>query len=157
MYKITIQHAADSAAFIPQSTALRKWAKKALREQIPSAEATIRIVSLEEMTELNSTYRRKQGPTNVLSFPFDMPEEIAIDIDIPILGDIVICADVVNREAAEQNKPPEAHWAHMIIHGMFHLLGYDHEVESEAEVMEALEIDVMKKLGFPNPYQLSEQ
>lgn len=154
MYRIIIQQMTDNI-FVPRPTLLRKWAKTTLMQQAPekkitSAEVTLRIVDVTEMTELNSTYRHKQGPTNVLSFPFSMPDEV--DMPVPILGDIVICAEVVNREAQEQHKSPEAHWAHMVIHGIFHLLGYDHEIESEAEVMESLEIDVMKALGFPNPY-----
>lgn len=87
----------------------------------------------------------------MLSFPFAISEEV--DIDIPILGDIVICAEVVNQEAEDQGKPRDAHWAHMIVHGIFHLLGFDHETEDEAEVMESLEIAIMQTLGFDNPYQ----
>jgi probable rRNA maturation factor len=103
---------------------------------------------------LNSTYRQKTGPTNVLSFPFDLPEDI--QLDMPILGDIVVCADVVNREAQEQHKTLDVHWAHMIIHGVFHLLGYDHETDHDAEKMERLEINVMQSLGFNNPYETRE-
>ena len=103
------------------------------------------------MSELNSTYRQKNGLTNVLSFPFTMPEDV--QIDIPILGDIVVCAEVVNREADEQSKPQEAHWAHMIVHGVFHLLGYDHETDKDAEIMESLETEIMQSLGYANPYE----
>jgi probable rRNA maturation factor len=155
MYKIIIQYAvAKNAA--PTSSLLRKWAKKALSRKVESASVTIRIVDVEEMSDLNSTYRHKKGPTNVLSFPFSIPNDIGIDIDMPILGDIVICADVVDREAREQNKVREAHWAHMIVHGIFHLLGYDHETDREAEVMESLEIEIMQALEFPNPYETGE-
>lgn len=153
MYQITIQHAADKA-LAPKSTLLRQWAKKALSRKIDSADVTIRIVDTEEMTDLNSTYRHKNGPTNVLSFPFVTPDNI--DIAIPILGDIVICSDVVNREADEQEKMRNAHWAHMIVHGVFHLLGYDHENDKDAEVMEKLEIETLDKLGFKNPYETGE-
>lgn len=153
MYQIITQYVADKA-LAPSTTLLRKWAKKALEQKITAAEITIRIVSIDEMSELNATYRKKQGPTNVLSFPFDLPEEV--DMEIPILGDIVVCAEVVNKEAREQNKAPNAHWAHMIVHGVFHLLGYDHETDQEADVMEALEIGVMDALGFANPYEIGE-
>ncbi|TAK72797.1 MAG: rRNA maturation RNase YbeY [Gammaproteobacteria bacterium] len=152
MYHITIQQAADNV-FVPAASLLRKWAKQALREQLPRAEVTIRVVNVDEMTELNTTYRHKKGPTNVLSFPFDMPEGMMEKQ--PILGDIIICAEVVNREAREQNKAPQAHWAHMIVHGIFHLLRYDHETEAEAEVMEALEIKTLRILGFEDPYHES--
>ena len=157
MYRIIIQQAADNA-FVPASTLLRKWAKKALSQkntrQMKSAEMTLRIVNTDEMTTLNSTYRHKKGPTNVLSFPFTTPADIVMDR--PLLGDIIICADVVNREAQEQQKTPESHWAHMIIHGVFHLLGFDHEIESEADIMETMEIEVMQALGFANPYLMGE-
>lgn len=152
-YHVVIQLAADKA-LAPKPYLLRNWAKKTLKKQITAAEVTIRIVGIEEMITLNSTYRHKNGPTNVLSFPFAIAEEI--DIDIPILGDIVICAEVVNKEAAEQSKSLAAHWAHMVVHGIFHLLGYDHEIEKDAEIMESLEINIMQELGFANPYAQGE-
>lgn len=147
MYHIAVQYAADER-MAPKSGKLRHWAEAALKSNRDSAELTIRIVDTEEMTDLNFTYRHKHKPTNVLSFP--APPEIQKQEDI--LGDIVICADVVNHEAKEQNKSSEAHWAHMTVHGVFHLLGYDHEEDAEAEKMEALEKIVMKSLGFPDPY-----
>ena len=139
---------------MPKKSLLRKWIKQTLHKKMESAEITLRIVDKDEMTQLNSTYRFKNGPTNVLSFPFDLPANI--DIDIPILGDIVICADVVNSEAEDQHKSQEAHWAHMIVHGVFHLLGYDHEDDKEAAMMESLEIETMQSLGFNNPYEIGE-
>ncbi len=150
MYQIIIQClvAKEQA---PKPALLRKWAKAALSAQLDSAEVTLRIVEKTEMTELNSMYRKKQGPTNVLSFPADLPDDI--EMDMPILGDIVICADVVNNEAAAQGKTKDAHWAHMIVHGIYHLLGHDHEKDDEAEVMEQLEIATLQKLGFGNPYE----
>lgn len=153
MHHIFIQFAVDKSQ-APKLSLLRKWAKAALAKQIDVAEIAIRIVDAPEMTALNSTYRQKQGPTNVLSFPFAISEEV--DIDIPILGDIIICADVVNKEAQEQGKSTEAHWAHMVVHGIFHLLGFDHETDEEANVMESLEIDIMQTLGFTNPYETGE-
>jgi probable rRNA maturation factor len=152
-YRINIQHIADKA-FAPKASLMRKWASAALSRKIAEAEITLRLVDTEEMTALNATYRHKKGPTNVLSFPFSIPD--AIPMDIPFIGDIVICTDVVNREASEQGKEPAAHWAHMIVHGIFHLLGYDHTSDEEAIVMESLEIETLKTLGFPNPYLTGE-
>jgi probable rRNA maturation factor len=149
MHHITIQYAADRK-LAPVKKLLCHWAEQALGHVKDDTELTIRIVDIYEMTALNETYRKKTGPTNVLSFPADIPA-MAAD-DYPLLGDIVICAAVVNREAEEQHKPQQAHWAHMVVHGVFHLLGHDHEQEDEATIMEALEIKVLQTLGFSNPY-----
>ncbi|OGT36066.1 MAG: rRNA maturation RNase YbeY [Gammaproteobacteria bacterium RIFCSPHIGHO2_12_FULL_37_14] len=151
MYRITIQYTVDKA-LVPKTSLLRQWAKYALRKQVTSAEITIRIVDLEEIVYLNTTYRHKQGPTNVLSFPFSIPKNIKIAI--PHLGDIIICAAIVNREATEQNKTMNAHWAHMIIHGIYHLLGFDHQTKQHAKKMESQEIEILQSLGFTNPYKL---
>lgn len=153
MHQIIIQYTTEKV-HSPKKNLIKKWAENALNKNMESAEITVRIVDIEEMTHLNTTYRKKMGPTNVLSFPFSIPDEV--DIEIPILGDIVICAEIVNREALEQNKSKEAHWAHMIVHGVFHLLGYDHENDKDAMLMENLEIEVMQKLGFTNPYETGE-
>ena len=154
MYHITIQQAADKA-LAPKTALLKKFAKSALARKTDSAEITIRMVTIEEMTTLNSTYRFKQGPTNVLSFPMLLPDEV--ETEAALLGDIVICSEVVNREAKEQHKEAVAHWAHMIVHGVFHLLGYDHQTDEDALVMESLEIDVMKSLGFSDPYHVKDE
>ena len=103
----------------------------------------------DEVHELNREWRGKDKPTNVLSFPFEAPP----GVDIPLLGDIIICAAVVEHEASEQGKALEAHWAHMVIHGTLHLLGYDHIEEGEAEEMEGLEIRLLAGLGYANPYE----
>lgn len=154
MHSITIQYAADKE-LAPKAALLRKWAKTTLNRKLDkAAEVTIRIVDVSEMTHLNSTYRQKKGPTNVLSFPADLPDDI--DIGIQLLGDIVICPTVVNQEAETQKKVPEAHWAHMVVHGVFHLLGYDHVLDDDAHVMEALEIETLNDLGFANPYEIKE-
>lgn len=153
MYQITIQHATNLSR-VPTDTNLRNWAQLALLSKVEDAELTIRIVDIAEMTELNETYRKKKGPTNVLSFPFETPKDITLDTTI--LGDIIICADVVNQEAHDQHKNVEAHWAHMVIHGVFHLLGYDHVKDKEAAIMEALETATMQQLGFSNPYELGD-
>ena len=113
-------------------------------------ELTIRIVDEVEAQQLNETWRQRTGPTNVLSFPYESPECIE---NLGLLGDIVICAPLVEREAAEQRKSRYAHWAHLVIHGTLHLLGYDHTDDSQAQVMEKLEISILHNLGYPNPYQ----
>ena len=146
---------ATRKTFAPKAILLRRYARCALKDNTPAAEMTIRIVDEKEMTMLNGTYRGKQYPTNVLSFPFDMSDDI--NLEIPLLGDLVICAAVVEREALDQQKSVEAHWAHMVVHGTLHLLGYDHEKESDANVMEAKEINILQALGFNNPYQTSVQ
>ena len=114
------------------------------------AELTVRIVDQDEITELNQQYRNKQGATNVLSFPADHD----LPLEVPLLGDLVICAPVVAKEAAEQAKSLQAHWAHMVIHGTLHLLGYDHIEEDQAAEMEQKEISILKNLGFSNPYEV---
>lgn len=153
MYQIVVQRAVKNIA-IPSTAKFKRWAKEVLQDKMPNAEVTIRIVDKDEITTLNSTYRHKNKPTNVLSFPFELPDDIKLDT--PILGDIAICAEVIVEEAAEQHKPVETHWAHMVVHGILHLLGYDHVKDEDAEVMEAEEITIMAKLGFNNPYQITE-
>ena len=137
-----------SAHYVPDEDKLRAWAQSAcLRDE--RFEASLKIVDSDESRQLNSDYRDTDKPTNVLSFPMQLPEEI----EPRLLGDLAVCAEVVAQEAAEQSKTEEAHWAHMIVHGMLHLQGYDHIDEPEAEEMESLEIDILGKLGFPNPYE----
>lgn len=130
------------AAGLPASASLRAWA--ALARGRKTGGITIRIVDAGEGLSLNRDWRGKNVATNVLSFPFEEPG---------YLGDIVICAPVVAAEAIEQNKSPRAHWAHMVVHGVLHLLGHDHIDDAEAEQMEALEQKLLKKLGFPDPYR----
>jgi probable rRNA maturation factor len=137
----------------PDEDSMRRWATAALRNERETAELSVRIVDEQESAALNQQYRGKLGPTNVLSFPFDAvtPEPL------PILGDLVICAPVVIREAQQQGKPAEAHWAHMCVHGVLHLLGYDHAGDSDAEVMEALETTILLDMGFPAPYSAAQE
>nr|WP_041411593.1 rRNA maturation RNase YbeY [Shewanella pealeana] len=134
---------------LPSQAELELWVKTALRDTMSEAELTIRIVDVEESQELNMTYRGKDKPTNVLSFPFEAPP----GIELPLLGDLVICAAVVEQEAIDQNKPLLAHWAHMVVHGCLHLLGYDHIEDVEAEEMESLETQLIESLGYINPYK----
>jgi len=133
----------------PAEADFRRWCELALRQRSGDSELTIRLVDEDEGRELNRTWRHKDYATNVLSFPADVPDEF---LDIPLLGDLVICVPVVMREAAEQGKTPEAHWAHLVIHGCLHLLGYDHIEDAEAEEMEGLERDLLAELGHPDPY-----
>lgn len=139
---------ASAAPGLPAADDFRCWVDAALSGRRDEAELTIRVVDEPESAELNGTYRHKQGPTNVLSFPFEAPP----GVELPLLGDIVICAPVVAREAVEQGKTAAAHWAHMTVHGCLHLLGYDHIEPAEAEIMETLEKDVLSALGYADPY-----
>lgn len=144
---IDVQFASDSP-HLPSEEQLKLWANAALENHKQEAELSVRIVDAEESQQLNHQYRQKDKPTNVLSFPADFPEEL----NLPLLGDLVICAPVVEQEAAEQNKTLEAHWAHMMVHGVLHLLGYDHIDDSDANEMESLETRILTAVGFPAPY-----
>ncbi|MDG1820217.1 MAG: rRNA maturation RNase YbeY [Porticoccaceae bacterium] len=137
----------------PDEDSIKRWASAAIRDEREQSELNLRIVDELESADFNQQYRGKTCPTNVLSFPFDAvtPEPL------PILGDLVICAPVVNREASEQHKSSQAHWAHIIVHGVLHLLGYDHIDDTDAEQMEALETAIMLGLEFPPPYEPTQQ
>ncbi|OOH86459.1 rRNA maturation RNase YbeY [Pasteurellaceae bacterium 15-036681] len=150
---IDLQIASENSENLPSEEQFLKWVNQALAMEAKSedyleSEITIRIVDEAESHDLNLTYRGKDKPTNVLSFPFDVPE----GIELPLLGDLIICRQVVENEAKEQEKPLEAHWAHLAIHGTLHLLGYDHLTDEEAEEMESLETEIMQSLGFEDPY-----
>ncbi|KAF1051961.1 MAG: Endoribonuclease YbeY [Stenotrophomonas maltophilia] len=145
---------ASQATGLPDEAQLRLWCETALHQRKADSELTIRLVDEAEGRELNRTWRHKDYATNVLSFPADVPDEF---LDIPLLGDLVICAPVVEREAAEQGKPAAAHWAHLVIHGCLHLLGYDHIDDDEAEEMEGLERELLAGLGYPDPYAADEE
>ena len=135
---------------------IETWADSAYFKDRPMALA-ISIVNQEQSRRLNREYRDRDAPTNVLSFPMnmpDLPKMPGLTEDVAILGDIAICASVVEREAAEQAKALEAHWAHMVIHGVLHLQGYDHAQDDEAGEMESLEKEILLKLGYPDPYDL---
>lgn len=138
---------------IPDEKAIHQWVSAALSGRKDIAELSIRMVDENESAELNQQYRSKQGPTNVLSFPADLPEFIQESLPLPLLGDLVICAPVVAHEAQQQNKSPEAHWAHILIHGSLHLIGYDHIDDEDAEKMEQLETKILTSLSFPPPYE----
>jgi len=145
--KIDIQYATAKTA-VPGPVKLRKWARLGLADIRDEAVMTIRIVGKKESAALNKAWRGMNKPTNVLSFPAGdnplMPE---------LLGDIVLCADVIADEATQQDKRPDAHWAHMVIHGILHLAGYDHIKPRDAKKMEPVEISKLASLSFPNPYE----
>jgi len=143
---------ASSASDLPDVTQFQRWLQAAILPFQDEAEVTIRIVDEQESQQLNLQYRGKDKATNVLSFPFQCPP----GIELPLLGDLVICAGVVSAEAAEQNKPLAAHWAHMVVHGCLHLLGFDHINDADAEQMEAEEIQILQQLGISNPYLLDD-
>ncbi len=146
--QVDIQRATEEP--VPEEDDIRGWIAATLAGlgHKDDVELGVRLVDVAEMSTLNRDYRHKTGPTNVLSFPSDLPTEL----DLPLLGDIVICAPVVTAEAARQGKPRQAHWAHLTVHGTLHLLGYDHLEHREAEEMEALETRILATLNYPCPY-----
>ena len=140
-------------AGIPAANSFRKWVAAALAGRIREADLAIRIVGAREGRALNRHYRGKDYATNVLSFPAELPDGLPEGVRLPLLGDLVICAPVVAREAKEQRKPVAAHYAHLTVHGALHLLGWDHEDPREADCMEQLEREILAGLGLPDPYQ----
>lgn len=153
---IDLQIAVADTKNLPTAKELQKYAEAAILPRKPYAEMTVRIVEEDESHELDLEYRGKDRPTNVLSFPFEYPEELPKECYGALIGDLVICKAVVEREALEQHKPLAAHWAHMIVHGSLHLLGYDHITDEEAAIMEPLETQTMLSLGFEDPYKDDE-
>ena len=152
--ELDLQNTIDSNQ-IPAFEKMQSWIHAVLEKvdcNFERPEITVRIVSCEECQQLNSDYRGKDKPTNVLSFPFEAPEMIPAEELGEFLGDLVICEQVLQREAEQQNKSIDSHWAHLIIHGILHLLGFDHIEEQDANRMEALEVELMKELGFEDPY-----
>jgi probable rRNA maturation factor len=132
----------------PPLSDIEQWVAAAIGNRREMTELTVRIVDEAEITQLNHDYRQQNKATNVLSFPADIPAHI----DLPLLGDLVICAAVVEREAQQQHKHSQAHWAHMVVHGCLHLLGYDHIDDNDADIMEALEIEILAAFNISNPY-----
>lgn len=134
---------------LPGQPEIREWARAAIGDSRDRAEVTVRIVDEAEGARLNSRFRHRDGATNVLSFPFEAPASVGV----PLLGDIVICAPVVRREAMEQSKSERSHWAHMVVHGALHLVGFAHDDDDEARTMEAEERRILANLGFDDPYE----
>jgi len=144
---------ASTADNLPSEAHIQQWLEAAIVPFQDDAEVTVRIVDQAESQQLNFDYRSKDKPTNVLSFPFQCPP----GIELPLLGDLVICAPVVAKEADEQHKSLQAHWAHMVVHGCLHLLGFDHINDDDAEQMEAEEVTILQQLGITNPYLLDNE
>ena len=138
---------------LPENDSIIKWTKKALDKKYKGAEIVIRIVDADESRELNKIWCKKNYATNVLSFPISKPIKQAPNL----LGDVVICANLVVTEAKEQNKNIDEHYAHLIIHGILHLQGYDHQSQDEANIMESKEINILNNLGYNNPYEIRQK
>jgi probable rRNA maturation factor len=139
-------------AGVPAAVSFRKWVAAALRGRIREADLAIRLVGAQEGRALNRHFRGKDYATNVLSFPAELPEGLPKDVRLPLLGDLVLCAPVIAREAREQGKPLAAHYAHLTVHGALHLLGWDHGDPREADCMEQLEREILGGMGLPDPY-----
>jgi probable rRNA maturation factor len=147
MNYLDIQIATEATDY-PSEAQFQQWVNATLAGFGEDAEVVIRLVDEAEIAELNQQYRHKPGPTNILSFPFEGPEGMELDL----LGDLVICAPIIAREAIQQRKLIMHHWAHITVHGVLHLLGYDHIDDQDAEQMEALEIEILNTLNIANPY-----
>lgn len=147
--EIVVQNATEFTP-VPEPEDFTRWVEAAIAGRCPAEdlELCIRLVDVAESAELNLHYRKKTGPTNILSFPGELSDALGVYL----LGDLVICAPLMAEEATQQQKTFEQHWAHLTVHGTLHLLGYDHQTEEEAAVMENLEIAVLADLGYPNPY-----
>lgn len=150
MVELDLQFAEQSEE-PPSRGDFEQWVNLAYVKDAPAL-VSIRVVDAAESQSLNKQYRSKDKPTNVLSFPMELPEDLLVEMDELMLGDLVICAPVVENEARQQGKTSSSHWAHMVIHGMLHLQGYDHISETEAEEMESLEIKLLQQIGIENPY-----
>ncbi len=146
--ELALQVHCDSAT-VPGEAQLHAWVSAALQGRRGDYEITLRIVDEPESQAANKKYRCQNRPTNVLSFPADLPA----GVDHPLLGDLLICAPLLEREAAAQGKEPQVHWAHLVIHGVLHLLGHDHRQADEAAKMEALETAILASIGYPDPYE----
>jgi len=148
---LTVSYAIPRAG-VPSAASFRRWATAALVEHADEVQLAIRLVDIDEGRTLNREYRNKDYATNVLSFPAERPPGLPDNIPFPLLGDLILCAPVITREAHEQEKPLKAHYAHLTIHGVLHLLGWDHLHEPEAEAMEQHEREILARLGIVNPY-----
>ena len=149
-YYIDIQHACEDPSPVTDEI-LGNWATLALTPYRDAAELTLRCVDLEEITHLNHMYRKQNKATNVLAFPASYPKDV--ELEYPMLGDVIICPAILMQESITLEKTLTAHWAHIVIHGVLHLLGYDHIKEDEAEIMQSIEIQLLAELGFNNPYE----
>ncbi len=148
MNTVEIQLASKSK-FIPDQQQFQNWVDAVLTDESQHSEIVIRVIDEDEMIEFNQQYRHKSGPTNILSFPFEAPDSVESDL----LGDLLVCAPVIETESKQQKKTLENHWAHIIVHGVLHLIGYDHINDMDAEEMEALEVMILKTITINNPYE----
>ena len=148
-YYIDIQHASEETPPVTDET-LRNWATLSLTPYRDAAELTLRFVDTDEITHLNHVYRKKNTATNVLAFPATYPKDV--ELECPLLGDVIICPSVLKQESITLDKPLTAHWAHIVIHGVLHLLGYDHIQDSDAHIMQSIETKLLMELGIDNPY-----
>ncbi len=146
--QVELQVAGDADS-VPDEKNFSRWASAAAAGRADKGELSIRVVDEAESRSLNSRYRNRQSATNVLAFPAALADELGLTL----LGDLAICRDVIEREATEQGKDLEAHWAHMVVHGTLHLLGYDHQSKAQAQAMEGLEVQVLQGLGYADPYR----
>lgn len=150
MIIINVENESNSKQ-LPSVENIEQWASLALETH--QGVVNVCLVSTDDIQHLNQEFRNKNKPTNVLSFPFELEKFEQQELDTPIIGDIVVCPDVIEQEAIEQHKTLLAHWAHIIIHGCLHLIGHDHQHDEEAEKMEQLETELLEQLGYPNPYE----
>ena len=148
-YYIDVQHACKDSIPVADEI-LHQWATLCLTTYRDNAELTIRLVDPSEITHLNRLYRKKNKETNVLAFPATYPKDV--ELEYPLLGDVIICPSVLKKESQSLQQPLIAHWAHIVIHGVLHLLGYDHIKEEDAIVMQSIEIKLLAELGFDDPY-----
>lgn len=149
-YLIDLQHACEEDTIPVSDESLIAWATLPLKQQTDSAELTVRLVPVAEIISLNTLYRNQPKATNVLAFPAEVPP--GIELEYPLLGDVVICPEILLQESIEQQKALEHHWAHIVIHGVLHLLGFDHIDDNDAKIMQAEEVNLLAQLGFANPY-----
>jgi probable rRNA maturation factor len=152
-YYIDIQNASDTVLPLNDSE-LTQLASLALRDHKDHAELTLRFVTTDEMIDLNTTYRKQAKTTNVLAFPCTLPD--GVSLECPLLGDVIICPQVLQEESLAQNKELRAHWSLIVIHGVLHLLGYDHIKDEDAVIMQAVEIKLLKEMGYDNPYLIED-
>ncbi len=148
MHSIDIQYALDRGN-LPNVEQFTQWVDISLGKCCQDAEVVIRIVDEQESANLNQQFRKCTGPTNVLSFPYSLPEIVGLNL----LGDLIFCAPVIEKEAKEQHKQLFDHWAHMVVHGILHLLGHNHTNDTEAVEMETLEFEILNQLKISNPYE----
>lgn len=152
-YFVDIQHASKCSCPVSDDT-LTDWVELTLKAHKETAELTLRFVDPSEITELNHLYRKQNKATNVLAFPASYPQHV--QLDHPFLGDVIICPEVLIEESKTLHVDLQAHWAHIVIHGVLHLLGYDHILKSDADVMQPIEINLLSHLGYDNPYKTEE-